>query len=371
MHEAGDREPAEATLHREVEPVEPSLGLGDVKEEIGDEEGPRGAVKEHHLAEAGRALEEHLLEHPAPGRGGLVAERGLEAEVLALFGQTGRSVELRAGAQRLRGSGVNVVVPVWGHDVPHLAERGDCGPRLVVDGHRRPQPEAAIGQSNHPHADREADAEKADGVGFGPKGLVVALEHGNQVKLPDDFVNTPDENPRPLLTRRTAPGTTSMGGAGVKDGPEFRTRLEAAKRASLGHLLVKCGRLLTEAALTRVRSDPLLAHARPSHVGLFPHLDHDGTRLAELAGRMGVTKQAAGQVVDELEAMGLLERHPDPSDRRAKLIRLTDEGRGLMFFALGVLDDVEREALAHLPERRRRALQRDLLVVLEALERAP
>ena len=56
-------------------------------------------------------------------------------------------------------------------------------------------------------------------------------------------------------------------------------------------------------------------HARPLSL----------TALAEL---LGVTKQAAGQVVDEMVERGLVERRPDPHDRRAKLLAII-EAEGL------------------------------------------
>jgi DNA-binding MarR family transcriptional regulator len=49
-------------------------------------------------------------------------------------------------------------------------------------------------------------------------------------------------------------------------------------------------------------------------------------RLTELASLAGLTKQSVGEIVDDLAKLGYLERYPDPTDRRAKLIRLTDKG---------------------------------------------
>src|SRR3954466_12934297 len=49
--------------------------------------------------------------------------------------------------------------------------------------------------------------------------------------------------------------------------------------------------------------------------------------LTGLADLLGVTKQAVAPVVDEMVALGLVERGPDPADRRAKRLALTDRGR--------------------------------------------
>ncbi len=56
-------------------------------------------------------------------------------------------------------------------------------------------------------------------------------------------------------------------------------------------------------------------------------IDLEGTRVAELSRRAGVTKQSMSEAVANLEARGLVERRPDPADGRAKLVVLTEEGQ--------------------------------------------
>ena len=53
--------------------------------------------------------------------------------------------------------------------------------------------------------------------------------------------------------------------------------------------------------------------------------------------------------VDRLAARGLVERHPDPQDRRGVLVRLTGEGKTAVDGAFTALLDAERELLADLP----------------------
>jgi DNA-binding MarR family transcriptional regulator len=65
--------------------------------------------------------------------------------------------------------------------------------------------------------------------------------------------------------------------------------------------------------------------------------------LTELAGLLGVSKQAAIKVVDEMEARGFLSRHPDPDDRRVKVLRLTEKGRTVRGAALAASREMERE----------------------------
>jgi DNA-binding MarR family transcriptional regulator len=66
---------------------------------------------------------------------------------------------------------------------------------------------------------------------------------------------------------------------------------------------------------------------RPCHRALLGYLDDAGVRLTELAALLDQPKQYAGRLVDELEALGYVERRPDPHDRRSKLIVPTDRGR--------------------------------------------
>ena len=65
---------------------------------------------------------------------------------------------------------------------------------------------------------------------------------------------------------------------------------------------------------------------RPTHGCVFRFVHGGGMRLSELASLAGLTKQSRGQVVDDLTGRGYIERFPDPTDKRAKLIRLTKKG---------------------------------------------
>lgn len=81
-----------------------------------------------------------------------------------------------------------------------------------------------------------------------------------------------------------------------------------------------------------------------------------------------VTSGTMTNRVDRLVARGLVERLPDPHDRRGVLVRLTDEGRAKVDGALASLLDRERELLGGLdaPAQRRLAgLLRDLLAPFE------
>lgn len=122
--------------------------------------------------------------------------------------------------------------------------------------------------------------------------------------------------------------------------------LEQAKAASFAQLLLQCARRFDELAIARVRARSGI-DLRSAHTSLFPHIDLEGTRLTELARRLGVSKQAVAPLVDDLVEMGALERVPDPDDARAKLIVFAKRrGRIRIHEGLAVLGELEAEAAA-------------------------
>lgn len=81
--------------------------------------------------------------------------------------------------------------------------------------------------------------------------------------------------------------------------------------------------------LTQRINDGVVARgfeARPAWGFAFARLAPDGATVTELAGHLGVTKQAASQLVDEIVRKGYAERRPHPEDARARLVVLTERG---------------------------------------------
>jgi DNA-binding MarR family transcriptional regulator len=87
--------------------------------------------------------------------------------------------------------------------------------------------------------------------------------------------------------------------------------------------------------------------------------------LTELSELLGVTKQAAIKVVDEMEDRGYVERQPDPTDRRAKVIRLTGKARRVRRTALRASSRLEAELVQDIGEKDLQAMRRVLLRLLE------
>lgn len=85
----------------------------------------------------------------------------------------------------------------------------------------------------------------------------------------------------------------------------------------------------------------------------------DGTQLA-MANKLGIDRTVMTYLLDDLEQAGLIERRPDPADRRARRIVATDAGRATMCELQGKLEHVEARVIGALEESER-TLFRDLL----------
>ncbi len=113
------------------------------------------------------------------------------------------------------------------------------------------------------------------------------------------------------------------------------------RRGNLGRLLFRGYRAINLRLLDELRAagHPGL---RLGHVGVLSNLDYDqGTRQVAVAERAGVTKQAIGPVVRELERLGYVRTDPDPTDHRATLVSLTETGRQVIEHAQPVIDQIE------------------------------
>jgi DNA-binding MarR family transcriptional regulator len=94
------------------------------------------------------------------------------------------------------------------------------------------------------------------------------------------------------------------------------------QRQELGILLFVANRALEQRAFNAVVAagitDITLAQAR-----IAARIAPDGSRVADLAGQARVTKQSAASLVEQLEKAAYVERVPDPTDGRARLVRWT------------------------------------------------
>jgi DNA-binding MarR family transcriptional regulator len=98
----------------------------------------------------------------------------------------------------------------------------------------------------------------------------------------------------------------------------------------------------------------------PAQARVFQRIAPGGSRLTDLAEQAQITKQSAGFLVDQLERAGYVERVPDPTDARARLVRIAPRGAAAVPIAAGIVAQVEREWAAHLGKQRAAQLRQIL-----------
>jgi DNA-binding MarR family transcriptional regulator len=116
----------------------------------------------------------------------------------------------------------------------------------------------------------------------------------------------------------------------------------ATSRVHIGQLLTQLTRLFQTELFDRLIAAGL-KDARVPHTHVTAYIKTEGSRLTELAAQARMTLPAMSELVDDLQRIGIVERRPDPSDGRAKLICLTDTGWEAMRTARGVIAEIEAD----------------------------
>ena len=124
--------------------------------------------------------------------------------------------------------------------------------------------------------------------------------------------------------------------------PDNHVAIAALRQNHIGRLLLNAQRNYSLQAPRKLRER---GHAGLGleHTNMIAQLDLHGTRMTTLAERLGVTKQAIGKVVGELEAKGYVRREADLADRRAAVIGFTAEGWRFLQDAHEVKQEIEAE----------------------------
>jgi DNA-binding MarR family transcriptional regulator len=121
-----------------------------------------------------------------------------------------------------------------------------------------------------------------------------------------------------------------------------------------------------EALLDKGFNDVTIAQSR-----LMMGIDPDGTRLSVLAERAQIAKQTATALVDKLERAGYVERVADPTDGRARLVRMTARAKSAIPHARAEEQRIEEEWRAHLGDKRMKQLREALTELREITDPYP
>lgn len=134
-----------------------------------------------------------------------------------------------------------------------------------------------------------------------------------------------------------------------------------------GRVLSNALRRFEERVLT-LMSEAGHTRTRLSHVNLTRHLDLKGTRITELARRASITNPAMTELIDQCEALGLVERAPDPSDKRVRIVRFTPAGLDWLAAFGRAVAEAEAEMAEEIGARCMKSLLTDLASYASAME---
>ncbi|WP_416828284.1 MarR family winged helix-turn-helix transcriptional regulator [Ectobacillus polymachus] len=108
---------------------------------------------------------------------------------------------------------------------------------------------------------------------------------------------------------------------------------------------------------------------RPAHGFMFKRMTPNGATGIELAEQLGITKQAVSKMVDYLEKSGYVTRQTHPTDKRGKVIVLTERGRLVMQAKEEIIAEIEQRWIENIGVERMQMLKEDLTkLVYEANE---
>lgn len=117
--------------------------------------------------------------------------------------------------------------------------------------------------------------------------------------------------------------------------------------ANLGRLLLDRFRWIDAALLAGLEAR-LGIRLTSAQSQLFAEISLEGSRQADLARALGVSRQAVNELVRGLEAIGMVELVSDPMSARSKLVKPTALGVESIEAALDIFSDIERELVARI-----------------------
>ncbi len=124
----------------------------------------------------------------------------------------------------------------------------------------------------------------------------------------------------------------------ARHGAALRTYRNSRLYRSLTRILRVYNRRIIEALHERGFTD-----FSPAFPSLLSNLDLDGTRIGVLAARAGVSRQAAGQLLKQIEACGYVTSEASTDDARATVVKFTARGRKLFAHVIELVDAIEAD----------------------------
>jgi DNA-binding MarR family transcriptional regulator len=110
--------------------------------------------------------------------------------------------------------------------------------------------------------------------------------------------------------------------------------------------LMRAARATYGAAIRRALEEVACEDVPRNGIFVIGAIARGGSPLSQIITGLGVSKQAAGQLVDTLVVRGYLERSPDPDDRRRMTVSLTERGQQAASASRSAIEQVDARAEA-------------------------
>ena len=144
-----------------------------------------------------------------------------------------------------------------------------------------------------------------------------------------------------------------------------KPRTNSGSEVPLGTLLSSAARRLST-DLDRALRDAGFDDVRSAHAPLFLAIGPDGSTATELAQGAHMSKQAMGELVRYLSERGYLTAVPNPADRRARILTLTDRGREVLEVGLELVGSFDAWFDRQVGARKVAELRRTLQQIITA-----
>jgi len=133
-------------------------------------------------------------------------------------------------------------------------------------------------------------------------------------------------------------------------------KLRSSRPKGLSRLLLVARRNFVD-EINKGICDSGLPPVPGSCLTILPYIDLEGTRSSEVANRAGMTKQAITQKMNQMEALGIIEKRLDPNDARAALVCYTELGISYLIKIHEIVELIEDKLGSELGEKKMRDLR--------------
>jgi DNA-binding MarR family transcriptional regulator len=140
---------------------------------------------------------------------------------------------------------------------------------------------------------------------------------------------------------------------------------EELKSSSIGHNIIKAGRIYSEFALNEVKKQFKEFDLRQSHMQLFPLIPFEGITIVELADRLNISKQAVSVLVKDLLDKRILVKIDHPIDKRSFLVTFNQKKGANIFQGMKLLSQLDEKIIEKFGERKAKDLNKMLNIIIK------